>query len=62
MPSYTIEWTRGEGKGGGKGAKPTRLDFQSGCMDSRYAKLRTTIGGIPKTLGIEPMLKPKPAS
>jgi hypothetical protein len=31
-------------------------------MDSRYAKLRTTIGGIPKTLGIEPMLKPKPAS
>lgn len=59
MPSYTIEWTRGDGK---NGAKPTRLDFQSGCMDSRYAKLRTTIGGIPKTLGIEPMLKPKPAA
>jgi hypothetical protein len=31
-------------------------------MDSRYAKLRTTIGTIPKMLGIEPMLKPKPAS
>ena len=52
MPSYTIEWTRGGGK---NGTKPTRLDFQSGCMDSRYAKLRTTIGTIPKTLGIEPM-------
>jgi len=62
MPSSTIEWTRGDGKGGGKETKPTRLDFQSGCMDSRYAKLRTTIGTIPKMLGIEPMLKPKPAS
>lgn len=54
MPGYRIEWTRG-------GAKPTRLDYQSGCMDARYGKLRTTIGGIPKLLGIEPMLKSKPA-
>lgn len=54
MPGYRIEWTRGE-------TKPTRLDYQSGCMDARYGKLRTTIGSIPKLLGIEAMLKPKAA-
>ncbi|WP_088183291.1 DUF6438 domain-containing protein [Sphingobium sp. Z007] len=54
MPGYTIEWTGDKGK-------PTRLEFQSGCMDARYAKLRTTIAAIPKMLDIEPMLKPKPA-
>ena len=59
MPGYTIEWTRDGGK---NGTKPTRLDFQSGCMDNRYARLRTTIGAIPRMLGIEPMLKPKPGS
>lgn len=55
MPGYSIEWRRGSGK-------PTRLDYQSGCMDARYARLRTAIGGVPKALGIEAMLKPKPAS
>lgn len=52
MPGYTIEWARGEGR-------PARLEFQSGCMDARYGKLRTAIGGIPKLLGIEAMLKPE---
>lgn len=50
MPSYVIEWTR-------EGKKPTRLEYQSGCMDARYAKLRTAIGGIPRMLDIEPLLK-----
>lgn len=54
MPGYVVEWTRGEGK-------PTRLEFQSGCMDAKYGRLRTTIAAIPKMLDIEPMLKPKPA-
>ncbi|MDI1295896.1 MAG: DUF6438 domain-containing protein [bacterium] len=55
MPGYTIEWTRGN-------AKPTRLEFQSGCMDAKYARLRTAIAAVPKMLDIEPMLKPKAAS
>lgn len=50
MPGYTVEWARGAGK-------PTRLEFQSGCMDARYARLRTAIAVIPKLLDIEPMLK-----
>jgi hypothetical protein len=54
MPEYVIEWTR-------DAAKPTRLDYQSGCMDPRYAKLRTTIGALPRMLGVEAMVKPKGA-
>lgn len=50
MPGYTIEWTGGAGK-------PTRLEFQSGCMDARYGRLRTAIAAIPKMLDVEPMLK-----
>jgi hypothetical protein len=50
MPGYTLEWTRA-------GAKPTKLDFQSGCMDARYGKLRTTIAAVPQMLGIEKMVK-----
>lgn len=49
MPGYTLEWTGGEGKA-------TRLEFQSGCMDARYGKLRTAIAGIPRMLDVEPML------
>jgi hypothetical protein len=51
MPVYVLEWTRGQGK-------PTRLEYQSGCMDPGYAKLRATIGGIPKMLGVEAMVRP----
>lgn len=51
MPGYTIEWIRG-------GAQPTRLEFQSGCMDPAYGKLRATIAAIPKMLDIAPMVKP----
>lgn len=50
MPGYTLEWTGGTGK-------PTRLEFQSGCMDARYGRLRTAIAAIPRMLDIEPMLK-----
>lgn len=50
MPGYVIEWTR-------EGAKPTRLEFQSGCMDARYGRLRTAIGAIPRQLDIETMLR-----
>jgi hypothetical protein len=50
QPGYVIEWTRAD-------AKPTQLDFQSGCHDARYAKLRAAIAAIPRTLDIEPMLK-----
>lgn len=52
MPAYTIEWTR-------DGAPATRLEFQSGCMDPAYGKLRATIAQIPKMLDIAPMVKPK---
>lgn len=51
-PAYVIEWTR-------DGAKRTTLDFQSGCHDARYGKLRTAIAAMPRTLDIESMLKPK---
>lgn len=50
MPGYSLEWSGGMGK-------PTRLDFQSGCMDARYGRLRTAIAAIPKMLDVEPMLK-----
>lgn len=52
MPGYAIEWTR---EGGGKAA----LDFQSGCFDARYAKLRAALSAMPKLLEIEAMLKAK---
>lgn len=51
MPSYVIEWTRDD-------AKPTRLEYQSGCLDPRYGKLRATIASIPKMLDVESMVKP----
>ena len=51
MPAYVIEWTREE-------ATPTRLEFQSGCMDARYGKLRATISAIPRMLDVGPMVKP----
>lgn len=51
MPGYTIEWARGK-------TEPTRLEYQSGCMDAGYGKLRATIANIPRLLQIEPMVKP----
>ena len=54
MPGYGMEWTRAK-------MASTKLDFQSGCRDARYARLRTTIAAIPKMLGIEAMVKPKAA-
>lgn len=54
MPGYVIEWTRGD-------AQPTRLEFQSGCMDARYGKLRATIASIPKMLDVASMVKPAAA-
>ncbi|SCW49584.1 hypothetical protein SAMN02927924_00922 [Sphingobium faniae] len=51
MPGYVIEWMRGEGA-------PTRLEYQSGCMDARYGRLRATIASVPRMLGLEAMLKP----
>lgn len=51
MPGYILEWSRGD-------AKPTRFEFQSGCMDARYGRLRATIAAIPRMLDIEPMVKP----
>ncbi|MET0137868.1 MAG: DUF6438 domain-containing protein [Sphingobium sp.] len=51
MPGYAIEWSRAN-------AEPTRLEYQSGCMDARYGKLRTTIAAIPRMLGVEAMVKP----
>lgn len=53
MPGYVLEWTRGE-------APPTRLEFQSGCMDASYGRLRATIASIPKMLDIAAMVKPTP--
>lgn len=52
QPGYVIEWTRA-------GAKATMLDFQSGCHDARYTRLRAAITAMPRTLDIEPMLKPR---
>lgn len=51
MPGYTIEWTRDE-------RPATRLEFQSGCMDASYGKLRATIAAIPRMLDIDAMVKP----
>lgn len=55
MPAYSIEWSR-------PGRDTTRLDYQSGCMDARYGKLRVAIASVPRILEIEPMLKPRPAN
>lgn len=52
MPGYDIEWAR-------EGADKTELDFQSGCFDARYAKLRSALSAMPRLLEIEAMLKPK---
>lgn len=52
MPDYAITWRRGDGK-------DASLDFQSGCMDARYARLRAALAAMPETLQIEPMLKSK---
>ncbi|MFK4793420.1 DUF6438 domain-containing protein [Sphingobium sp. ZW T5_29] len=51
MAGYRFEWVRGD-------TPPTRLEFQSGCMDATYGKLRATISAIPRMLQIEPMVKP----
>lgn len=53
MPVYRIAWVRA-------GADKTELDFQSGCHDARYARLRAALAAMPKTLDIEPMLKVAP--
>lgn len=52
MPSYSIEWSR-------PGQAPTRLDYQSGCMDPQYGKLRVAISSVPKILDMQHMLNPK---
>ena len=51
MPGYTIEWTRDQ-------QPTTRLEFQSGCMDASYGKLRATIAAVPRMLDIDAMVKP----
>ena len=51
MPGYTIEWTRDQ-------QPTTRLEFQSGCMDANYGKLRATIAAVPRMLDIDAMVKP----
>ncbi|QGP77657.1 DUF6438 domain-containing protein [Sphingobium sp. CAP-1] len=52
MPGYTIEWSR-------PGQAATRLDYQSGCMDARYGRLRVAIAAVPKILDMQHMLNPK---
>jgi hypothetical protein len=52
MPSYGVEWSR-------PGQAATRLEYQSGCMDARYGRLRVAIASVPKILDVEPMLNPK---
>ncbi|MDO7834814.1 DUF6438 domain-containing protein [Sphingobium sp. HBC34] len=52
MPSYSIEWSR-------PGQATTRLDYQSGCMDPQYGKLRVAIAAVPRILDMQPMLNPK---
>lgn len=52
MPGYSVEWSR-------PGQPATRLDFQSGCMDPRYGKLRVAIASVPKILDVQHMLNPK---
>ncbi|WP_022681519.1 DUF6438 domain-containing protein [Sphingobium bisphenolivorans] len=54
MPGYVIEWTKGD-------APATRLEFQSGCMDAGYGRLRAAIASIPKMLDVAPMVKPTKA-
>ena len=53
MPGYDIEWTR-------KDVDKTELDFQSGCHDAKYTRLRDAIAAVPKLLQIEAMLKIPP--
>lgn len=53
MPGYVIEWTRAD-------RPATRLEFQSGCMDATYGKLRTTISSIPRMLDIQAMVRSGP--
>jgi len=52
MPGYSVEWGR-------PGRTATRLEFQSGCMDARYGRLRVAIASVPKILDVERMLNPK---
>ncbi len=52
MPGYVVEWTR-------PGQATTRLEYQSGCMDARYGRLRVAIAAVPRILDVEPMLNPK---
>jgi len=52
MPSYSIEWKP-------MGGKPSRLEFQSGCLDPRYTRLRGAISSVPRLLDIEAMVKPE---
>ncbi|MEJ7925593.1 DUF6438 domain-containing protein [Sphingobium sp. AN641] len=53
MPTYKIAWDQA-------GASRTQLDFQSGCQDARYARLRAALVATPRTLDIAPMLKARP--
>ncbi|MCI4590212.1 DUF6438 domain-containing protein [Sphingobium sp. BYY-5] len=52
MPNYVVEWSR-------PGQPATRLEYQSGCMDARYGRLRVAIASVPKILDVQPMLNPK---
>ncbi|HAF41474.1 MAG TPA: hypothetical protein DCG90_06885 [Sphingobium sp.] len=52
MPSYVVEWSR-------PGQASTRLEYQSGCMDARYGRLRVAIASVPKILDVQHMLNPK---
>ncbi|WP_066700327.1 DUF6438 domain-containing protein [Sphingobium amiense] len=52
MPAYVIEWTRPD-------QPVTKLEYQSGCMDARYGRLRVAIAAVPKILDLQPMLNPK---
>lgn len=52
MPSYVVEWSR-------PGQNATRLEFQSGCMDTRYGRLRVALAAVPKILDVQSMLNPK---
>ncbi|BAV66125.1 DUF6438 domain-containing protein [Sphingobium cloacae] len=51
MPAYVIEWAREK-------QATTRLEYQSGCMDARYGRLRAMIASVPQMLGLQAMLKP----
>ena len=52
LPAYKVEWSR-------PGQESTKLEFQSGCMDARYGKLRVAIASVPKILDVERMLNPR---